>query len=448
MFPPARKVSATSIPSSTSNNTTNSGNNNSKTSSNNPIIEPLSNRMSIKRTASSGSSSILSSSASPLSSSSSSPQGSSGRETGSRRGSVDDDIKSDSPTTNSGGFLTGQHSVKSKASGFVKQMVSNKDGNNGTQSLHRETNQSMTTFQRSNVSTNQQPSAIPVQPMLRSSQRRKQQQMESDVSSSSPIVMVQQAKKLSSSSLVNPSSSTVHGNNDNQEVMTSGNHKSSANHNSCSSKDRKENGEEKKNLSESGEDRSEIKGVLSDFQSAWMARFPGCDLPSAWEEDVRSNLMKHRKQVEVLKEELEKEQFYVEYLEKLLMDVEKVRKGSTSSLSSTASKSSLNGSSSIKSPAMTSNGKATGSNPCPAVRSSTESSLKQKDNNGCGQVPGDQYVTVINVSSTSNVSGSSSVRTGGVVPGFKGVNQMNRHQLTDNPLYQDFSSASVSLPHV
>ena len=89
----------------------------------------------------------------------------------------------------------------------------------------------------------------------------------------------------------------------------------------------------------------EVKeGMFLDFQSAWMARFPGCELPSAWEEDVRSNLMKHRKQVDILREELEKESFYVEYLEKLLIDVEKVRKGSTSSLSSINSKSSINGS--------------------------------------------------------------------------------------------------------
>jgi hypothetical protein len=32
-------------------------------------------------------------------------------------------------------------------------------------------------------------------------------------------------------------------------------------------------------------------GVFSDFCQAWMARFPGSELPTAWEEDVRANLV-------------------------------------------------------------------------------------------------------------------------------------------------------------
>ncbi|KAK6629842.1 hypothetical protein RUM43_003662 [Polyplax serrata] len=67
--------------------------------------------------------------------------------------------------------------------------------------------------------------------------------------------------------------------------------------------------------------------VYCDFRKVWMERFPDSELPAAWEEDVRSNLMKHRQQykqrVTLLKEELEKEEFYVEYLEHLLADVEK-----------------------------------------------------------------------------------------------------------------------------
>ncbi|CAL4234468.1 unnamed protein product, partial [Meganyctiphanes norvegica] len=61
--------------------------------------------------------------------------------------------------------------------------------------------------------------------------------------------------------------------------------------------------------------------VFSEFHKAWLARFPGNELPAAWEEDVRTNLAKHRTKVALLKEELEKEQFYVEYLERLLEDV-------------------------------------------------------------------------------------------------------------------------------
>merc|ERR1739838_269699 len=60
----------------------------------------------------------------------------------------------------------------------------------------------------------------------------------------------------------------------------------------------------------------------SEFHKAWRARFPGNELPAAWEEDVRANLTKHRAKVALLKEELEKEQFYVEYLERLLEDVQ------------------------------------------------------------------------------------------------------------------------------
>ncbi|KAG8181370.1 hypothetical protein JTE90_008841 [Oedothorax gibbosus] len=66
--------------------------------------------------------------------------------------------------------------------------------------------------------------------------------------------------------------------------------------------------------------------VFGDFQKAWAERFPGCELPQAWEEDVRANLTKHRQRVAALNEELEKEEFYVEYLEHLLADVKRVKK--------------------------------------------------------------------------------------------------------------------------
>jgi hypothetical protein len=36
-------------------------------------------------------------------------------------------------------------------------------------------------------------------------------------------------------------------------------------------------------------------GVFSDFCQAWMARFPGSELPTAWEEDVRANLVRNSK---------------------------------------------------------------------------------------------------------------------------------------------------------
>lgn len=66
--------------------------------------------------------------------------------------------------------------------------------------------------------------------------------------------------------------------------------------------------------------------VFGDFRRVWVKRFPNSDLPAAWEEDVRANLAKHKQKVAVLREELEKEEFYVEYLERLLQDVAESKK--------------------------------------------------------------------------------------------------------------------------
>lgn len=68
--------------------------------------------------------------------------------------------------------------------------------------------------------------------------------------------------------------------------------------------------------------------VFGDFRRVWVKRFPNSDLPAAWEEDVRANLAKHKQKVAVLREELEKEEFYVEYLERLLQDVAASKKDS------------------------------------------------------------------------------------------------------------------------
>ncbi|XP_076364187.1 active breakpoint cluster region-related protein-like [Tachypleus tridentatus] len=68
---------------------------------------------------------------------------------------------------------------------------------------------------------------------------------------------------------------------------------------------------------------------FSDFQTNWIERFPDCELPQqVWEEDVRTNLIKHRERVAFLKVEVEKEEFFVEYLEKLLADAQKKAKES------------------------------------------------------------------------------------------------------------------------
>ena len=67
------------------------------------------------------------------------------------------------------------------------------------------------------------------------------------------------------------------------------------------------------------------KDVFADFRQAWGARFPGSELPDAWEEDVRANLKKHRTKVAILREELEREEMYVEYLQTLLKDIERMK---------------------------------------------------------------------------------------------------------------------------
>ncbi|KOC67113.1 Active breakpoint cluster region-related protein [Habropoda laboriosa] len=78
--------------------------------------------------------------------------------------------------------------------------------------------------------------------------------------------------------------------------------------------------------------------VFGDFQRVWVQRFPDSALPAAWEEDVRANLVKHKQKVTALREELEKEEFYVEYLEKLLADVERHKQLANSNAATTPDK--------------------------------------------------------------------------------------------------------------
>uniref|UniRef100_A0A7G3AQH7 Putative rac gtpase-activating protein bcr/abr n=1 Tax=Lutzomyia longipalpis TaxID=7200 RepID=A0A7G3AQH7_LUTLO len=65
--------------------------------------------------------------------------------------------------------------------------------------------------------------------------------------------------------------------------------------------------------------------VFSDFQRMWEQKFPHKSLSEAWEQDVRASLLRHRQKIDELREELEQETLYVEYLERLLSDVEKQR---------------------------------------------------------------------------------------------------------------------------
>lgn len=66
--------------------------------------------------------------------------------------------------------------------------------------------------------------------------------------------------------------------------------------------------------------------VFSDFQRMWIQRFPDNSLSSEWEHDVRASLLRHKQKVIDLQKELEQETLYVEYLERLLDDVEQIRK--------------------------------------------------------------------------------------------------------------------------
>ncbi|XP_053678645.1 uncharacterized protein LOC128729022 [Anopheles nili] len=65
--------------------------------------------------------------------------------------------------------------------------------------------------------------------------------------------------------------------------------------------------------------------VFSDFQRMWVQRFPQSSLSDAWEQDVRASLQRHKQKIAELSKELEQETLYVEYLERLLGDVEKYR---------------------------------------------------------------------------------------------------------------------------
>lgn len=67
--------------------------------------------------------------------------------------------------------------------------------------------------------------------------------------------------------------------------------------------------------------------VFQEFQKLWAERFPWQD---DWEEDVRGLLITHRRKITELQNELEQENLYCSYLEKLLSDVEKIKKSTTS----------------------------------------------------------------------------------------------------------------------
>lgn len=65
--------------------------------------------------------------------------------------------------------------------------------------------------------------------------------------------------------------------------------------------------------------------VFSDFQRMWLQRFPENSLSDEWEKDVKASLIRHKQKMVDLRKELEQETLYVEYLERLLDDVDQFR---------------------------------------------------------------------------------------------------------------------------
>lgn len=73
--------------------------------------------------------------------------------------------------------------------------------------------------------------------------------------------------------------------------------------------------------------------VFYDFQRLWMERFPQSTLSDTWEQDVHASLERHKLKIMELTKELEQETLYVEYLQRLLSDVEKYRESGGNPLS-------------------------------------------------------------------------------------------------------------------
>lgn len=68
--------------------------------------------------------------------------------------------------------------------------------------------------------------------------------------------------------------------------------------------------------------------VFHEFQKLWADRFPQNEDFFPWEDDVRTLLNNHRNKISELQKELEQENLYCIYLEKLLSDVEKIKTSS------------------------------------------------------------------------------------------------------------------------
>lgn len=69
--------------------------------------------------------------------------------------------------------------------------------------------------------------------------------------------------------------------------------------------------------------------AFNDLQRHWAKRFPHSKLSLIWEEDLRTLLSTHRQRVAQLREELEQEEFLVQYFERYLSDAERVKRSSS-----------------------------------------------------------------------------------------------------------------------
>lgn len=70
---------------------------------------------------------------------------------------------------------------------------------------------------------------------------------------------------------------------------------------------------------------SQLQSILIGFVLLQQEKFPDSDLSAEWIKDVKLSLERHREKIVDLTTELEQEKLYVEYLERLLGEVERSR---------------------------------------------------------------------------------------------------------------------------
>lgn len=86
---------------------------------------------------------------------------------------------------------------------------------------------------------------------------------------------------------------------------------------------------------------------FSEFCKLWKQNFPNEEIPrqTLWEDDTRANLLRHQKNLEYLKSEVQKEEFYIKFLEKALSNAESRKLQASPNISETSASSSESNSS-------------------------------------------------------------------------------------------------------